>query len=383
MVEDSSSCATFQNQMKIIFRTDSSMDIGTGHVMRCLTLAEALHNKGAKVSFICRDLRGNLNDFVERKGFTLYRLLNSAKQFRHDEQNIAHAQRLGVDWQTDAEQTKSILAENGYVDWLIIDNYSLGKNWETRMRPYVKGLMVIDDLADRFHDCDLLLDQNFYENFETRYDELVPYNCRKLLGPKYALLRPEFAETRKNLKQRNCKVNRILVSFGGNDPTDETTKSLKAIMSLNRPDIAVDVVVGSSNPHKEKIERICSAMTNASFYCQINNMAQLMADADLSIGAGGATTWERCCLGLPSIVMTLAENQRELANHLEKEGIVMHLGWHKEVSEKDMWYAVENLLTDSDKRKKMSLKGKEMVDGMGAKKVVEKIMKVNLNETAS
>ena len=374
MVEDISPCAAFQNQMNIFIRTDASIAIGTGHVMRCLTLAEALHNKGAKVSFICRDLRGNLNDFVERKGFTLHRLLNSAKQFCHDEQNITHAQRLGVDWQTDAEQTKSILAENGYVDWLIIDNYSLGKNWETRMRPYVKGLMVIDDLADRFHDCDLLLDQNFYENFETRYDELVPYNCRKLLGPKYALLRPEFAETRKNLKQRNCKVNRILVSFGGNDPTDETTKSLKAIMSLNRPDIAVDVVVGSSNPHKEKIERICSAMTNASFYCQINNMAQLMADADLSIGAGGATTWERCCLGLPSIVMTLAENQRELANHLGKKRIVMHLGWHEDVTEMDIRDAVENLLTDSGKRKRIGLKGKEIADGIGANRVVEKMI---------
>lgn len=334
------------------------MDIGTGHVMRCLTLADALRERGADVSFVCRKALGNLIQHIEDKGYRVYPLPPD------------------IDLSVDMDLTQKILQkQTELIDWLIIDHYEIDASWEFYLRKYANKIMVIDDLANRKHDCDLLLDQNFYENFEIRYDELVPYNCRKLLGPKYALLRPEFAETRKNLKQRNCKVNRILVSFGGSDPTDETTKSLKAIMSLNRPDIAVDVVVGSSNPHKEKIEQICAAMTNASFYCQINNMAQLMADADLSIGASGATTWERCCLGLPSIVMTLAENQRELANHLEKEGIVMHLGWHKEVEESDIRDAVKKLLHNPEKIKVMSEKSRALVDGEGIKRVINRIQK--------
>jgi len=341
----------------IFIRTDASIAIGTGHVMRCLTLADELMRKGAEVSFICRKESGNLIGFIEEKGYRVYPL------------------PADIDSVADKELTQKILQEQQKAtDWLIVDHYKIDASWEFYLRKYANKIMVIDDLANRKHDCDLLLDQNFYENFEIRYDELVPYNCRKLLGPKYALLRPEFAETRKNLKQRNCKVNKILISFGGNDPTDETTKSLKAIMSLNRPDIAVDVVVGSSNPHKEKIEQICSAMTNASFYCQINNMAQLMADADLSIGAGGATTWERCCLVLPSIVMTLAENQRELANHLEKEGIVMHLGWHKDVEESDINEAVRKLLYNPEKIKIMSEKSRALVDGEGIKRVMNKIV---------
>ena len=334
------------------------MDIGTGHVMRCLTLADELRERGADVSFVCRKAPGNLIQHIEDKGYRVYPL------------------PLDIDLSVDRDLTQKILQkQTELIDWLIIDHYEIDASWEFYLRKYANKIMVIDDLANRKHDCDLLLDQNFYENFEIRYDELVPYNCRKLLGPKYALLRPEFAETLKNLKQRNCKVNKILISFGGNDPTDETTKSLKAIMSLNRPDIAVDVVVGSSNPHKEKIEHICSAMTNANFYCQIDNMAQLMADADLSIGASGATTWERCCLGLPSIVMTLAENQRELANHLGKKRIVMHLGWHKEVEESDINEAVKKLLHNPEKIKIMSEKSRALVDGEGIKRVMNTIQK--------
>jgi len=309
--------------MKIYIRTDSSTEIGTGHVMRCLTLADILRGKGAEVKFICRDLPGNISDFIEKKGYFVYRL---PYQGRKIGQKNCYAHWLGADWSIDAEQTKDIIRQNNLIDWLIIDHYAIDINWERKLRPYVKKIMVIDDLANRPHDCDLLLDQNFYEDLEKRYDKLVPGHCVKLLGPKYALLRPEFIAARKKVKVRDGRVKRILVFFGGSDPTNETAKALEAIRMLNRPDIITDVVVGSANPRKEQIRLMCQSIQNTNFYCQVDNMALLMARADLAIGAGGGTTWERCCLGLPTIAISVADNQKEVLNVLHKYGVLWNLG---------------------------------------------------------
>jgi len=205
--------------LKILIRTDSSVQIGTGHVMRCLTLADELRERGAEIVFVCRDFAGNLCGYTEG--------------------NLKHAAWLGADWQTDARQVEEIIKDfNTHPDWLVVDHYALDERWERYLRSYVKKIMVIDDLADRPHDCDLLLDQNFYENLESRYDGLAPSGCKKLLGPKYALLRPEFREERKNLRKRDGYVKRIMIFFGGSDPTNETTKALEAVRMLNRPDIA-------------------------------------------------------------------------------------------------------------------------------------------------
>lgn len=362
--------------MNIFFRVDSSIQIGTGHLMRCLTLADALREKESNVSFVCRELPGNLCGIVGKKGFKVYRLPGITIQHNNDNRASGYAQWLGVSWKEDAEQTKAILAiEKSVINWLIVDHYALDEQWETFVRPHIEKIMVIDDLADRPHNCDLLLDQNLYENMETRYEVLVPNHCQKLLGPKYALLRPEFKEARKNLRQRDGNVKRILTFFAGSDPTNETSKALEAVHLLNRPDIAVDVVIGAANPHKEQIKYLCSTIPNVTLYCQVENIAQLMVRADLAIGAGGTTTWERCCLGLPSIVITLADNQRELAKYLEKNGIIIYLDWYEQMKESDVREAINALISHPEKRETISKKSREIIDGKGIERVINRMQK--------
>lgn len=332
------------------------MDIGTGHVMRCLTLANELRERRADVGFICRKMQGSLIRHIEDKGYRVYPLPPD------------------IDLSLDRDLTQKILQkQTGLIDWLIIDHYDINASWEFYLREYAKKIMVIDDLANRRHDCDILLDQNYNKN-GSRYTGLVPENCVQLLGSEYTLLRSQFREARENFKRENSEIKKILVFMGGADPTNETGKVLKALKLLNRADISVDVVIGASNPFKNEITNMAKQMPHATCYFDINNMAELMTSADLAIGASGTSTWERCCLGLPSIVMILADNQKEIAEELEKEGVVVNLGWHKDVTEMDIRDAIQNLLADSDKRRSMGLKGKMMVDGAGAIRVVEKII---------
>ena len=345
--------------MSIVFRTDASIDIGTGHVMRCLTLSGELGGRGATASFICRKEHGNLIEYIEKKGYRVYPL------------------PANIDILTDRDLTQKILQEQQKpTDWLIIDHYGIDASWESSLRKFVKKIMVIDDLADRRHDCDILLDQN-YGRKGSRYNGLIPEHCIQLLGPEYALLRPQFREARENLRERGGGVKKILVFMGGADPADETGKVLRALNLLNRDDVAVDVVIGSSNPFKNELETLTKQMPNTACYFNVSNMAELMASADIGIGASGTSSWERCCIGLPSIVMILADNQKHIAEELDKEGALINLGWHENVTERDIKDAVEKLLKDSASRKMMGLKGKKMVDGMGVKKIVEKIIFLN------
>lgn len=355
---------------KLIIRADASVQIGSGHVMRCLTLADELRGRGAEIVFVCREFDGNLCGYIEEKGYIVHRLPVSDAPEQGDqniETGLKHAAWLGAGLQTDARQVKEIIKDlDTPPDWLVVDHYALDERWERYLRPYVKKIMVIDDLADRAHDCDLLLDQNFYENLESRYKGLVPLDCKKLLGPKYALLRPEFREARKNLRKRDGHVKRIMIFFGGSDPTNETVKALEAIRMLNRPDIAVDVVVGSANPHKYKINELCAAMANVAYHCQVENMAKLMADADLFIGGGGSTTWEKCCLGLPSLIISTAINQNAIAVGCDQAGIGIHINKSKNISPHQIQIEIEKMFLNQTALLTMGKKSANMVDGKGA-----------------
>ena len=285
------------------------------------------------------------------------------------------SQWLGATQEKDADQTAEALKAVGYFDWLIVDHYALDVKWETAMRAYAEGIMVIDDLADRKHDCDLLLDQNLHRDMESRYEKLVSPRCKKLLGPKYALLRPEFEEARKNLRTRNGGVKRIFVFFGGIDPTNETGKALRAIQQLNRADIAIDVVVGATNPHQESIASLCAQLPEARLYRQIDNMAELMASADLSIGAGGGTMWERCCLGLPAIVMSIASNQQSGCEAVASSGGILYLGEARSVGIELLEGALRVTLSSPGLVASMSKVGASLVDGQGGGRVAKRLMK--------
>lgn len=365
--------------MNIVIRTDASVEIGTGHVMRCLALADALRSKGAIISFICRELHGSLCDFLAARGYVVHRLdeLNSANKGSIF-QKTPHSHWLNVNWNADAEQTEAILAKEKDVEWLIVDHYALDSEWESRVRQYAHKIMVIDDLADRPHACDLLLDQNLYLDLESRYDGLVPIHCQKLLGPKFALLRPEFLEARKNLRIRDGLVKRILIFFGGVDPTNETLKALEAIQLLNRPDIAVDVVVGAANPSKDRIKEICLTMSNAHYHCQVDNMALLMVNADLAIGAGGSTMWERCYLGLPSITVVIADNQIEIAKTVAAQGAIWNLGLPNEVNVGSLLKAVTNILENPQTLKEMISIALNLINKDESDAILTAILETNL-----
>ena len=354
--------------MKVIIRTDASVRIGTGHVMRCLTLAKTLQDRGAKVWFISRELKGNLFRMIREAGIDLVGL-PPASETNGERAGSRYAHWLEVPQEQDIDETLRAIRGIGGVNWLVVDHYGLDKRWESDLRPHVEKLFVIDDLADRPHDCDILLDQNLHEGMEGRYSAMLPQKCRQLLGPDFALLRPEFLAARKSLRKRDGSIRRILVFYGAFDSTNETAKALEALKRWNVPGIVADVVVGQDNPHQENIKATCQTIPNVSFHCQVSNMGHLMARADLALGAGGTVTWERCCLGLPALVTTVASNQEELALSCAKKGVLFLLGKSSDVSAFDMEIALRTFLRSPEALVAFSQKGMEIVDGRGSLRV--------------
>ena len=190
------------------------------------------------------------------------------------------------------------------------------------MRPRCHRLLAIDDLADRRHDCDLLLDQNLRES--DPYRTLTPQRCRTLLGPRHALLRDEFRAARQGAAVRDGCLRRILVFFGGSDPTGDTMKAVQALATL--PPVQADVIVGAMNPARAAIEAACAAHAHLHFACQVQDMAGRLAAADLAIGGGGTSAWERMAVGLPALVVEQADNQHLNALQLERIGVARNLG---------------------------------------------------------
>ena len=325
-------------------RVDSSEQIGSGHLMRCLTLAEQMRKKNAEVHFISRDLIGSLHRLVTEHEFSLHLLP------RHEAQaNLTgYAAWLTVSQTMDAEETVSILSQIPPVDRLVVDSYALDIVWEQQMRPLVREIFVIDDLANRRHDCDILLDQNFYREMQHRYDGLVPPKCKLLLGPPHALLREEFYAVRAHLRERDGRLRRILVFYGGSDATCETEKAIHALLQLHLPSVDVDVVVGGSNRRREYIEELCAQHDTLHYHIQVPNMAELMANADLCLGAGGTTTWERCFLGLPAIVTAVAENQIQICEDCAAAGYICYLGRWDAVTEADIVKSVHKFMKSLD-----------------------------------
>jgi len=338
--------------MNIYIRVDASIEIGTGHVMRCLVLAEKLQEKGANIRFICRKHKGHLIGLITTKGFKVL-VLEPPRKLDAALNDNGYIKWLGVPLSVDAYQTKELLM-NDSVDLLIIDHYAIDKDWEVILKDQAKKIMVIDDLANRKHECDFLLDQNFIADYQNRYDFLVPSDCKTFLGPSYVLLRPEFYLPFRKLKLRTGAVKRILIFFGGIDHSNVTGIALSSFLATGHSDIEVDVVVGHSNLYKNEIASVCNMYENLHFYCQIDNMAELMNLADLAVGAGGTTTWERCFLGLPSIVISIAENQEEICKSLAKEKVITYLGKKETVDQSCLTRHLQRVIENEAGRTEMS-----------------------------
>ena len=342
--------------LRFVFRADSSREIGSGHVMRCLTLADLLAASGHHCAFLCRPAPGDLIDEIGTRGHTAMQMSPIAAQSTTSESEDACASKEAI----------SDLA----IDWLVVDHYGLGIEWEHALRSHARNLLVIDDVG-RDHECSLLLDQNFPNPVHDRYRRTLT-DAKLLMGPQYALLRPDFSKCRPAaLRRRTGACARFLVSMGGSDPSNATTKALAGLESVWQEGWHADVIVGAGNPHRKSIESICSRRSTMTLHVQTADMARLMTAADFAIGAGGSTTWERCCLGLPSLISILSIDQFSIATAVAHAGAQSLLGWDQEVTVAD--YTREISALTPARLSAMSVSAAKICDGLGASRVAARL----------
>lgn len=299
--------------MKIVIRTDASIHIGSGHVMRCLVLARALTSKGHEVSFACRAQTGDLIQFVRNKGFHVYELIKAKIAIEPTDSGDYQAW-LQVPWTVDAQ---SFLAQVRHADLLIVDHYALNKDWQTVVKDQLAcKIFAIDDLV-RTHSADLILDQTLMRS-ASEYQVNNP-SAKILAGCEFALLNPFFSGHREHALDGDSlpKEVKILISMGGIDQPNATIRVLEALSKHALPKPVVTVLLGPKAPHYTQVKDFCSINTSWVQHIDfVNNMAELMLNHSIAIGAPGTTSWERACLGIPSIIVPLAENQHEISQNL-------------------------------------------------------------------
>ncbi|MFD1983354.1 UDP-2,4-diacetamido-2,4,6-trideoxy-beta-L-altropyranose hydrolase [Mesorhizobium newzealandense] len=362
-------------RVQVAFRTDASIEIGTGHVMRCLTLADALRERGAECQFICRLHNGHLMDLIAERGYMAVALPKPPKEAIKTCAVPPHAYWLGTDWARDAQETCQAIAA---VDCLIVDHYGLDRRWEEELRSACRHLMIIDDLADRPHNCDLLLDQSLGRT-EQDYNGLLSAHAITLLGPDYALLRPEFAELRGESLARRLqpKLEHVLVTMGGVDRENVTGLVLDALDLCTSPsNLRITVVMGPHAPWLPQVRaRALRMQRPTQVLTGVRDMARLMVGSDLAIGAAGSTTWERCSLGLPTIQIALADNQKEMAAVLAKRGAVIGTA-----SKEDLSADLPNLLSilGTDQLKSLVSSSALVCAGGGAATVADHLLRLSL-----
>jgi UDP-2,4-diacetamido-2,4,6-trideoxy-beta-L-altropyranose hydrolase len=373
---------------KVFIRADASYILGTGHIMRCLTLANQLRQHACNVEFLSANCHGNLNTWIQQQGFQVYALPAAENGFDMvaDSQYVIKLLKQILNPDENAGSTPDNNPDNrATTPLLIVDHYGIDSAWEQALLPVIKKIAVIDDLANRQHHCQWLIDQNLNAD-SVRYKPYVPEDCQLLLGTQYCLIREEFtAQRAAGISPKEGVMRHIVVSFGGSDPTGETLKTLKALDTLknelekdfseknfleNSPknQIQVSVVLGMRYQGKEQL----TPYFNQPGYCFLENvtdMAQLLASAHLVIGAGGTSSWERCCMGVPAVVITVAENQQAISHALAEAGAIQHLGFHQAVDSSVIYHAVKALFLQPDKLHVMSGNAFKLVDGEGASRV--------------
>lgn len=326
--------------------------------MRCLVLADLFKKNGIKVEFICRSHKGNSIDRIISNDFKVYEL--AAPKNNEFETSSKYFHWLGVKQKKDADDCVNLIKLEK-VNWVIVDHYGIDEQWHKQIKPYCEKLMVIDDLANRKFDCHLLLNQNLGIE-KTNYSDRVPEDCILLLGTKYALLRPEFSRLRHKAfaKRKNTSsVNDIIISMGGSDINNITHSILENIPN----NYNVTVVLGKYSPHNKMLKNYIKNK-NIKMLIDSNNMAELMLNADLAIGGGGSTSWERCCLSLPAFIFLIDENQRMIVEQLVKLGSVKLIENIESIKNN-----LENFQKDISLWTSMTRKSKDICDGLGADRV--------------
>ncbi len=338
---------------RIAIRVEGSSKIGTGHVARSLTLAQEFSRRGVESVFCLKDVDGLLSDEISRKGFQVSRIPVSAS-FKEDAKCF------------------TLTFEKYHCQGAVLDGYDFNQNYLESVRASIPFILSIDDLAETVFCSDMVLNQNINATAKI-YEGKVSSRIKLLLGPAYALLREEFNKLHAVPKDFS-RVKNILVTFGGADPHNVTLKAIRALERLCG-DFRITVVVGVSNPHEQEIKNY-TALSKSQIHVlkNVDHMGELMVDADMAISSGGSTSWELCCLGVPTLQIMLAENQRNVITGLDERGVTINLGWHEDVTEEMIHQGAANLMADGDKRRAMSSRGKSLVDGRGAERVVSQAL---------
>ncbi len=320
--------------------------------MRTLALAQGLRARGAQVTYFSREGPHDMHPAIRSAGFALVVLPRSAS---------ASETWLGVEYGREIAESARAFSLLDPFDLLVVDHYGIDAEWETRMRPFCSALMAIDDLANRNHDCDVLLDQNLVCESERRYEPLIPKNARALLGPRYALLREEFRDGCFAARKRDGRIERLFVFIGGVDDSDETSKVLRAISGPQMLRLHVVVLLGKSAPYAPAVRDRCAAL-GFTYLEGLQSVAPLMNAADLAIGAVGSATWERCALGLPALALTVAANQRPSARACDRAGALRWLGDAAQVDERALAAALQQMMSEPSRVLEMSRKARDVID---------------------
>lgn len=344
--------------MKVLIRADASHAIGSGHIARCLTLATVLRDAGAEVGFACRELPGHLLDRLAAQGWQTWRLPAS-----DGEACISQDIEAALPWQADINALQAQLGMTQRFDWIIVDHYGLDHQWQTAARQWASRIAAIDDLANRRHAVDLLLDQNFSGTAGV-YAPWIDSRCRTLFGPRFAMIRDEFRRDAIAIKPQ---MQRVLVNFGGFDAAGETWKAMQALDGFD--ELQVDFVAGTGNPEWARMQAMAEGRPNWRLQTHTEQFAELMAQADLFIGAGGGTSWERAALGLPTLCIAVAGNQRANAERLAEVGAHVYLGPRETVSVRAIADALRVLLVSQALRQRCAERSRQLVDGRGVLRV--------------
>ena len=361
--------------MRTLFRVDSSSIIGAGHVMRCLTLARRIRDAKGTCVFVCRKHEGNLSEFIRSDGFEV-RILPEVSP-KTEVLVEDHSTWFGTLRELDAEQTLGVCREMGGVDWLIADHYAVDWRWTEALREGTKKVLIIDDLVDRLHDCDALLDQTYGATVHD-YEKLVKGQFIPMMGTEYTLLREEFKMLRsQSLKKRELKssVERVLIAMGGMDLRDLTCDIIHALKNKRETKgLTLDVVISSCSPYLTRIRDTAEKYQGVCLHVDTDKMAELMFECDVAVGAGGTTTWERCALGLPAVCISTAQNQERLLKSVSEQEAIIYAGCWQSSGPTEIVEHLQPLIENQEIRYSVSSRAAILCDGNGASRVTEQMM---------
>lgn len=337
--------------LRLLVRADASSELGSGHVLRSLALTDELRRRGGEAVFVCVDAPGHLAEWIWERGYAV---------------RTIQAQCSPA---ADAQAMREAAAADGPFDWLWVDHYHLDARWEKAARGVARRIAAIDDMADRPHDVDLFVDYTHPFSEATLYDTLLPAGTSRLIGHEYVFLRQEFTEHPVPVHDYS-KVKRILVMLGGSDPPGMTDMVLDALDASAFAGVSVDVAVGLSNLRLAGLRRRLTESPNRKLHVQHPRPSDLMREADLCIGAGGMTSWERCYLGLPTLAIVIADNQVNITNMMAGYGALRDLGRGERLTIPKLQNYLRCAISDEAWRRSSGMVGQRLTDGHGVFRVI-------------